>query len=511
MPVAFGTSTGRRSRRGTRGRPAQHPGLDLVDPAGPAGVEHGAVGVDHGQAGLVRGALGRRVAPGEVDAEVAGRGCGHRSTVLAADTVPMPTSSTSTRTPADLRRWRRYLADERAEAAVYRDLAAPAHGEERDDPARPRRGRGPARGALASTCSATTSGARPRTDLRTRVLGLLARRFGSVFVLALAQRAEARSPYDDRCRCDRRDGRRRAHPRGGRARARRRGAASGCRATFRAAVFGANDGLVSNLALVLGIGATGVVARDVVLLTGHRRPARRRPVDGRGRVRLGAVAARTARGVDAPTRRRSTALPDLDVDANELALVYRARGMRRTRPRPTRGRCSRARGEVLVAERASCGRRAGCRHAGWADAGQEARSADEARGHRHGASAPPSRASASSRRARSSRCCPTSSGCRDSRPSSWPPCSSASRCSAPAPWSGCSRAPRPLKRALRQLAIGFGAAAVTYLLGLLFGTRRRAAAGRARARQALRSSFQAIQHVTSTTPAAARRAPISTP
>jgi VIT1/CCC1 family predicted Fe2+/Mn2+ transporter len=28
----------------------------------------------------------------------------------------------------------------------------------------------------------------------------------------------------------------------------------------------------------------------------------------------------------------------------------------------------------------------------------------------------------------------------------------------------------PLKRALRQLAIGYGAAAVTYLLGLLFGT-----------------------------------------
>jgi vacuolar iron transporter family protein len=28
----------------------------------------------------------------------------------------------------------------------------------------------------------------------------------------------------------------------------------------------------------------------------------------------------------------------------------------------------------------------------------------------------------------------------------------------------------PLKRALRQLAIGFGAAGVTYLLGLLFNT-----------------------------------------
>jgi VIT1/CCC1 family predicted Fe2+/Mn2+ transporter len=28
----------------------------------------------------------------------------------------------------------------------------------------------------------------------------------------------------------------------------------------------------------------------------------------------------------------------------------------------------------------------------------------------------------------------------------------------------------PLKRALRQLGIGYGAAAVTYLLGLIFGT-----------------------------------------
>ena len=37
--------------------------------------------------------------------------------------------------------------------------------------------------------------------------------------------------------------------------------------TFRAAVFGANDGLVSNLALVLGIGATGVDVRTI-LFTG---------------------------------------------------------------------------------------------------------------------------------------------------------------------------------------------------------------------------------------------------
>ena len=32
-------------------------------------------------------------------------------------------------TPADHARWRRYLADERAEAAVYRELAARRDGE----------------------------------------------------------------------------------------------------------------------------------------------------------------------------------------------------------------------------------------------------------------------------------------------------------------------------------------------------------------------------------------------
>lgn len=35
-------------------------------------------------------------------------------------------------TPADVRRWRRHLADELAEAAVYRDLAERVDGEERE-------------------------------------------------------------------------------------------------------------------------------------------------------------------------------------------------------------------------------------------------------------------------------------------------------------------------------------------------------------------------------------------
>jgi rubrerythrin len=43
----------------------------------------------------------------------------------------MPTSTTSERrSPAEIRRWRQYLADERAEATIYRDLAGRRSGEE---------------------------------------------------------------------------------------------------------------------------------------------------------------------------------------------------------------------------------------------------------------------------------------------------------------------------------------------------------------------------------------------
>ncbi|PZR51699.1 rubrerythrin family protein [Xylanimonas oleitrophica] len=227
------------------------------------------------------------------------------------------------RTAADVRRWRRYLADERAEAAVYRDLASRRTGEEReillalalaegrhekhwldllgDDVGRPLRG-----------------------DLRTRVLGWLARRFGGVFVLALAQRAEARSGYGSEAdatpamAADER-----IHEEVVRGLATRgRNRLSG---TFRAAVFGANDGLVSNLALVLGIGASGA-SQHTVLLTGLAGLLA-------GALSMGAgefVSVRSQRELleaSTPTAESASALPHLDVDANELALVYRARGM----------------------------------------------------------------------------------------------------------------------------------------------------------------------------------------
>ena len=225
--------------------------------------------------------------------------------------------------PSTIRRWRKYLADERAEAAVYRDLAGRRTGEERE--------------ILLALAEAEARheahwlallgdqvGRPQRGEIRTRALGWLARRFGSVFVLALAQRAEARSPYEgdvDATPAMAAD--ERIHEEVVRGLATRgRNRLSG---TFRAAVFGANDGLVSNLALVLGIGATGV-STPIILATGLAGLLA-------GALSMGAgefVSIRSQRELLAasnPNPETRTALPHLDVDANELSLVYRSRGM----------------------------------------------------------------------------------------------------------------------------------------------------------------------------------------
>ncbi|HEY8588388.1 MAG TPA: VIT1/CCC1 family protein, partial [Naasia sp.] len=226
-------------------------------------------------------------------------------------------------TPADIRRWRRHLAAEQAEARVYRDLATRRGGEERAIllALADAEGRHEAhwRALLGDRLSRE-----PRVDVRTRILGFLARRFGSVFTLALMQRAESRTPYGaDADATTSMAADERIHEevvRGLAARGRSR--ISG---TFRAAVFGANDGLVSNLALVLGVGAAGV-SSATVLLTG---------ISGllAGALSMAAgeyVSVRSQRELlagSAPSAEARHAIPDLDVDANELALVYRARGM----------------------------------------------------------------------------------------------------------------------------------------------------------------------------------------
>lgn len=238
-------------------------------------------------------------------------------------TLPGEGDLTRTPTPKDIRRWRRYLANERAEAAVYRDLARRRDGEER--------------AILTALADAEGRHEAHWNDLLgdrgdggvtpgigTKLFGAFARRFGSVFVLALLQQAEARSPYStegDATPTMAADERIHAEVVRGLA-MRSRTRMSGM---FRAAVFGANDGLVSNLALVLGVGATGV-SPTIILITG---------LSGllAGALSMGAgefVSVRSQRELlqaSTPNPETPSLIPRLDVDANELALVYRARGM----------------------------------------------------------------------------------------------------------------------------------------------------------------------------------------
>ena len=379
-------------------------------------------------------------------------------------------TGTAPRTPATLRRWRRHLADERAEEATYRDLARRREGEEREilvalaD--------AEARHAAHWTDLLGDDLGRPaRTDLRTRVLGLLARRFGSIFVLALVQSAETRSRYAaDVDATDAMAADERIHAevvRGLAARGRNR--LSG---TFRAAVFGANDGLVSNLALVIGVSAAGA-APSIVLLTG---------LSGllAGALSMGAgeyVSVRSQRELldaSAPDPEARAVLPHLDVDANELALVYRARGM------TPESAAERAR-TVLAAARpitapftpppvgAAPGAASGAGGApGPATAGAPA-AVDEHEALGTGLGA-----------ATSSFCFFASGAVVAVLPWLFGLSGTAAVVLAAVLVGlallgtgavvGLLSGASPLRRALRQLGIGFGAAAVTYLLGLLFGT-----------------------------------------
>lgn len=242
------------------------------------------------------------------------------TTAQSEDTAQPNTEAPS---PADIKRWRQYLADERAEAAVYRELAQRRDGEERD--------------ILLALADAEGrheahwlrllgdhAGMPKAASTRSQLLGFLARHFGSVFVLALAQRAESRSPYaTDPAATRAMAADEQIHEevvRGLATRGRNRLSGS-----FRAAVFGANDGLVSNLSLVMGMAATGV-ATPVVLFSG---------IAGllAGALSMGAGEYVSVRSqlellkATRPTQVTLSAAPALDIEHNELVLVYLARGM----------------------------------------------------------------------------------------------------------------------------------------------------------------------------------------
>ena len=226
-------------------------------------------------------------------------------------------------TPQQVKRWRQYLANERAEAAVYRELAQRKEGEERE--------------ILLAVAEAEARHEEhwrhmlgdqvgmPRTpDLSTRFLGFLARRFGTVVALAMMQTAESRTPYykdadvPEQIKAD--EAIHAEVVRGLAARGREQ--MSG---TFRAAVFGANDGLVSNLALVLGVLASGVDPKIVLLtgLSGMLSGALSMAVGEYISVRSQSELLEASN----PHKHAGGRIGELDVDANELALVYRARGM----------------------------------------------------------------------------------------------------------------------------------------------------------------------------------------
>jgi len=224
---------------------------------------------------------------------------------------------------ATLRTWRRHLADEHAESKIYRRLAERRSGEERaillelaDAEER--------HAGYWEALLGPDAGRQRRASPRMRLVAWLAGRFGSVFVLALAQRAETRSASiadADATRAMAADERVHEEVLRGLA-ARGRSRVSG---TFRAAVFGANDGLVSNLSLVLGVSGAGVTT-NAVLVTGLAGLLAGALSMGAGEY-VSVASQRELLDASTPGTATQNALPNLDVDANELALVYRARGM----------------------------------------------------------------------------------------------------------------------------------------------------------------------------------------
>ncbi|WP_201270129.1 VIT1/CCC1 transporter family protein [Acidipropionibacterium jensenii] len=343
-------------------------------------------------------------------------------------------------------RWRRHLADERAEAAMYRSLGRRRQGEERE--------------ILLALADAEKRheqhwldllgdevGRPLRPALRTQVLGLLAKCFGSVFVLALMQRAEARSPYSkDPDATPKMAADEQMHEeivRGLAERGRKRLSGS-----FRAAVFGANDGLVSNLSLILGVGASGV-STHVILLTGAAGLLA-------GALSMGAgeyVSVHSQRELLEASRPNPAVLkiiPILAVGNNELELLYRAHGMSEEQ--------ARARAHLVLEERT-------------ADSSiildQPEDISHEEIGTGMGA-------------ALSSFCFFASGAIIPIIPyifgmSGMPAVFTAAglvgiSLLGTGAVVGLLSGASPVKRALRQLAIGYGAASATYLLGMLFGT-----------------------------------------
>lgn len=225
-------------------------------------------------------------------------------------------------TKRDIRRWRHHLAEERIEAATYRNLAKRETGQQRE--------------VLLGLAEAEHRHEQhwldllgehayppPRPRPSARLLATLAGRFGSIFTLALAQQSEQRTSYDEdidatsQMAAD-------EHIHGEIVRSLAATQREKIAGNFRAAVFGINDGLISNLALILGVAGAGmdtgwILATGISgLLAGSLSMAAGEWVSVSGQRELLAASA--------PDPMAERSVTDLDVNANELVLLFRARG-----------------------------------------------------------------------------------------------------------------------------------------------------------------------------------------
>ncbi len=225
-------------------------------------------------------------------------------------------------TQRQIRKWRRFLAEEQIEAQTYRNLAKRESGEQREIMLElaeaERRHEEHWRELLGEHAHPAPS---PR--LYSRLLAALAGRFGSVFTLALVQRSEQRSHYEtDEDATPQMAADEQIHSEVVRSLA----TASRARiaGNFRAAIFGANDGLISNLALILGVAGAGMDARWILatgvsgLLAGSLSMAAGEWISVSSQKEL------LDASIPQPLQRRSVS--KLDMDQNELELLFRARG-----------------------------------------------------------------------------------------------------------------------------------------------------------------------------------------
>ncbi|QPK94081.1 VIT1/CCC1 transporter family protein [Actinomyces sp. zg-332] len=225
-------------------------------------------------------------------------------------------------TKKQIQTWRNYLADEYMEAMIYEKLANKKDDEEKR--------------ILLELAEAEKRHAAhwldllgeyahplPKPKLKSRILAKLTSMFGSIFILAIMQRAEERAKYtSESYATPQMFADEQVHSEVVKALvSKARNKMSG---NFRAAIFGMNDGIVSNLALILGVATTGIQNTYVLLtglagsLAGALSMAAGEYVSVKSQIELIQSSE--------PNSYTDKVIANLDVNQNELSLIFRARG-----------------------------------------------------------------------------------------------------------------------------------------------------------------------------------------